>query len=184
MLDPKRPRHRWGAPVPAHQRGYGPQFQRLRRAILRDEPNCRECASEGETTKATHCDHIRPLCLGGATIKSNLQPLCERHSRAKAGREGAHYRHHVKPIVDRKERDTVATNFLTAKHPERGQLWVAIDPEALCSAPAIAERRFASYLAPYESAEAARAALIEAGADPNTIAPEGPRKLGRGKAKA
>lgn len=88
MTDAQRP-HRWGRPTPPAQRGYGLAFQRMRRALMRAEPNCRECAKAGVETKATHCDHVVPKCLGGPDIASNLQPLCSRHALSKTGREGA-----------------------------------------------------------------------------------------------
>jgi 5-methylcytosine-specific restriction protein A len=81
--------HRWGQPTPRTQRGYGAAHDRIRRALLREEPNCRECAKEGRITKANHADHIRPCCLGGSDDRSNYQPLCTAHARSKTGREGA-----------------------------------------------------------------------------------------------
>lgn len=84
--------HRWGRPTAPALRGYGPEHQRIRRALLKREPNCRECAKQGREVKATHADHIVPLCLGGPTVASNYQPLCTLHARSKSGREGAHMR--------------------------------------------------------------------------------------------
>ena len=85
----KTPRpHNWPNTVSRHERGYGLAHDRIRRALLREEPNCRECARYGREVKATHADHIVPRCLGGETVRSNYQPLCTAHARAKSGREG------------------------------------------------------------------------------------------------
>ena len=81
--------HRWRPETSRHVRGYGTTHDRIRRALLRDEPNCRECAKHGRMTKATHADHIIPRCIGGADDRSNYQPLCTAHSLSKSGREGA-----------------------------------------------------------------------------------------------
>ncbi|MFC3786696.1 5-methylcytosine-specific restriction protein A [Sphingopyxis italica] len=81
--------HRWRPIGSPESRGYGTLHRRIRRAMLRDEPNCRECAKEGRTTKASHADHIKPKCLGGGDERTNYQPLCVAHARSKTGREGA-----------------------------------------------------------------------------------------------
>lgn len=81
--------HRWRPTGTRAERGYGVAHDRIRRALLRDEPNCRICAQEGRATKASHADHIVPKCLGGSDDRSNYQPLCLAHSRSKTGREGA-----------------------------------------------------------------------------------------------
>lgn len=81
--------HRWGKPSSRVERGYGAAHDRIRRAMLREEPFCRECAKEGRETKATHADHIVPKCMGGTDERSNYQPLCVSHARSKSGREGA-----------------------------------------------------------------------------------------------
>jgi hypothetical protein len=75
----------------------------------------------------------------------------------------------------------VSTRFLTASHHERGLLWASYDPDALSSAPAVCDRRFGSYLAPHASEAEARQALLEAGCDPRTIAPEPERRGKRGR---
>lgn len=84
----RRQGHGWGKPPSPDQRGYGTPHRRIRQQLFRDEPNCRECAKHGVVTKATHADHIVPKCLGGETVRSNYQPLCTKHSRSKAGKEG------------------------------------------------------------------------------------------------
>lgn len=81
--------HTWRPASSRHDRGYGTAHDRIRRALLRDEPFCRECRRYGRETKATHADHIIPRCLGGESVRSNYQPLCTAHSRSKTGREGA-----------------------------------------------------------------------------------------------
>lgn len=81
--------HGWGTPTPRTARGYGAAHDRVRRALLRDEPFCRECRKEGRETKATHADHIVPKCMGGTDARANYQPLCVAHARSKSGREGA-----------------------------------------------------------------------------------------------
>ncbi|WP_443019849.1 HNH endonuclease [Sphingomonas adhaesiva] len=88
MANSPRP-HRWRPTGTRHERGYGLAHDRIRRALLREEPNCRACAEEGRVTKASHADHIVPRCLGGGNERSNYQPLCVAHSRSKSGREGA-----------------------------------------------------------------------------------------------
>jgi hypothetical protein len=63
----------------------------------------------------------------------------------------------------------------------RAQLWACIDPDSLCATPAIAERRFAAYLAPFVDEAEARQALLEAGADPQTIVAEQRKARRRGR---
>lgn len=84
-----KPSHRWGKPSSRVERGYGTAHDRIRRAMLREEPFCRECAKEDRQTKATHADHIIPKCMGGSDDRANYQPLCVAHARSKSGREGA-----------------------------------------------------------------------------------------------
>jgi len=54
-----------------HRRGYGRAWEKIRLAILREEPLCRGCQGP-----ATCVDHIQPLKQGGTNHKTNLQPLC------------------------------------------------------------------------------------------------------------
>jgi hypothetical protein len=68
--------------------------------------------------------------------------------------------------------------FLIGRHPARGLLWVAVDPKVNFLEPQITESRFAAYLAPYTSEEAAREALIAAGAV-NIEAEQGKRRGAR-----
>jgi len=74
----------------------------------------------------------------------------------------------------------MASRFLTGN---RGVelLWACIDPDSLCSSPAIGERRFAAYLAPFVAEQEARQALLEAGANPDTVTIElRPKRSRRG----
>ena len=53
------------------ERGYGAEYQRLRKELLADNPPCYWCGKP-----ATTADHAIPLALGGANIKTNLVPSC------------------------------------------------------------------------------------------------------------
>ncbi|NBV59713.1 MAG: HNH endonuclease [Rhodobacteraceae bacterium] len=57
-------------PTP-YQRGYDRLWQKIRLAVLREEPLCRSCQQP-----ATCVDHITPLKKGGDHSRWNLQPLC------------------------------------------------------------------------------------------------------------
>lgn len=61
--------------------------ERLRRAIFRGEPLCRQCFAEGRTTLASEIDHIIPLEAGGSNDRGNLQPLCPECHKLKTGAE-------------------------------------------------------------------------------------------------
>ncbi|MCY4115512.1 MAG: HNH endonuclease signature motif containing protein [Caldilineaceae bacterium] len=61
--------------LPAHKRGYDKRWQRIRNAVLANEPLCRHGAEHGRLTAAVPVDHIVPLPLGTHSI-DNLQPLC------------------------------------------------------------------------------------------------------------
>ena len=93
--------HNWRPIGTRYERGYGLKHDRIRRALLRDEPWCRECAKAGKEVKATHADHITPRCLNGPDDRHNYQPLCEPCSRAKSSREGAMMRHRKRGHLDR-----------------------------------------------------------------------------------
>lgn len=69
------------------QRGYGWKHQKARKALLNDEPLCRECTKHKRVNIATIADHIVPLAEGGAQGRANLQPLCTDCSNAKTLRE-------------------------------------------------------------------------------------------------
>ena len=70
--------------------------------------------------------------------------------------------------------------FLRAQGPN-GDLWASIDGQAHHLEGRVCQTRFGSYCAPYESTDAARAALIDAGCDPATISGEiRPKRARRG----
>jgi hypothetical protein len=77
----------------------------------------------------------------------------------------------------------MSTRFLTGKIANAAYsplIWAAYDPNALCSAPIVADRRFPTFLAPHADEAAARAALVDAGCDPASIAEEvRPKRRGR-----
>lgn len=102
-LPPARRRHNFGKPTPPSQRGYGKDHRRLRRALLKDSPMC----VTGCGRAATVADHVKAMCLGGATDASNLQAMCEPCHRSKSGREGAYVRWHVRPGLARNGRAKV-----------------------------------------------------------------------------
>ena len=71
----------------AHARGYGRAWERLRAAVLAEEPLCRECQAAGRVEAATDVDHVKPRARGGTDARSNLQPLCHECHSAKTARE-------------------------------------------------------------------------------------------------
>lgn len=62
-----------------------------------------------------------------------------------------------------KTRTRTSYKFVTAEHPKRGVLWAAIDAATVQVEGQIAERRFAAFLTPFRSREAAETALVAAG---------------------
>ena len=50
--------------------------QRLRAAVLAEEPFCRLCLPLGKRVKADVVDHIVALAMGGSNERSNMQALC------------------------------------------------------------------------------------------------------------
>ena len=75
--------------VSRHARGYGTAWTKLRQSVMAAEPLCRECKVKGKVTAATELDHIVPKAKGGTDDRSNVQPLCAEHHRAKSLRESA-----------------------------------------------------------------------------------------------
>lgn len=62
----------------AAERGYGAEWQRLRKRILkRDNWLCRSCREVGIVKSATNVDHITPRAEGGTEDENNLQSLCK-----------------------------------------------------------------------------------------------------------
>lgn len=61
-----------------------PQWQRLRKKKLSQNPLCEHCEREGRVTPATVVDHIVPIKEGGAALDiNNLQSLCRYHDDVK-----------------------------------------------------------------------------------------------------
>lgn len=76
----RRPDRRLGA----RARGYGSDWERIRAAHLRVQPDCVQCGGLG-----SHVDHITPRRQGGGDDAGNLQTLCARcHSRKTATSDG------------------------------------------------------------------------------------------------
>jgi 5-methylcytosine-specific restriction protein A len=66
-----------------HERGYGAEWDRLRKAILeRDCGVCQACGHLGNEV-----DHKTPKALGGTDDPSNLQTLCTDCHKTKTARE-------------------------------------------------------------------------------------------------
>ena len=71
-----------------HARGYGREWDRLRAAVLADDPFCYLCAERGVVTIARVVDHKRPKWLGGTDDRDNLGGLCNPCNLAKTASEG------------------------------------------------------------------------------------------------
>lgn len=79
----------------AADRGYAADWQRVRLAVLCDEPLCRPCRAAGRVTEATLVDHVTPLSEGGARLdRSNLEPMCVGCHARKTARDKARRRNH------------------------------------------------------------------------------------------
>ena len=63
------------------ERGYGSEWQRIRKAHLEIEPECRHCGAT-----ATDVDHIVSKKHGGSNEHDNLQSLCHKHHSVKTRR--------------------------------------------------------------------------------------------------
>lgn len=80
----------WRERYPDHRtsssaRGYGSEWERVRRAFLAKHKWCTICDEAGVRKLATDVDHIVPRVKGGTDDASNLQALChEHHSRKTA----------------------------------------------------------------------------------------------------
>jgi 5-methylcytosine-specific restriction enzyme A len=60
------------------ERGYGPEWDRLRKRILERDSylcQCKHCKAEGRTTLAHEVDHIVPKSKGGTDDPRNLQSI-------------------------------------------------------------------------------------------------------------
>ena len=70
------------------QRGYGADWQRLRKEILeRDGYQCQPCRRRGLVTAADQVDHIKPKARGGNDDPRNLQSICTKCHRTKTASE-------------------------------------------------------------------------------------------------
>ena len=72
------------------ERGYGWQWQKLRKQILqRDRYLCQHCwrANPPRITQAKEVDHIKPKAKGGTDDPSNLEAICTPCHRAKSARD-------------------------------------------------------------------------------------------------
>lgn len=68
------------------QRGYDRDWDKLRLAVMQDEPLCRRCNDDGRTVAADLVDHIQPIEDGGERLdRANLQPLCRQCHAVKTG---------------------------------------------------------------------------------------------------
>ena len=86
----RRPASNWAATDrgTSHARGYGWQWQKLRRSILdRDKGLCQACMKAGRVSIATHVDHITPKARGGSDAPGNLQALCAECHKEKTAAE-------------------------------------------------------------------------------------------------
>ena len=87
----------WAQQGSAASRGYGAEWQRLRKlALARDAGlcQCRHCKASGVIRFATEVDHIVPKAKGGTDDTSNLQAInAECHKRKTAEDEGKAHRH-------------------------------------------------------------------------------------------
>ncbi len=53
------------------------RWRKIRKAVLNDEPHCRQCRKEGKRVFATDVDHINNRAdRPDDYARSNLQPLC------------------------------------------------------------------------------------------------------------
>lgn len=67
----------WDRNLSRHERGYGYQWDRLRKLVLqRDQHLCQPCIRKGRATPATEVDHITPKAKGGTDDHGNLQAIC------------------------------------------------------------------------------------------------------------
>ena len=78
----------WDHDLSRHERGYGYQWEKLRKGILkRDRYLCQPCERQGIATPATEVDHITPKAKDGTDEHDNLQSICQSCHRAKTKAE-------------------------------------------------------------------------------------------------
>lgn len=74
----------------ATERGYGPQWAKLRARIMRrDAGLCQPCLQAGRVTAAKQVDHIKPKTAGGTDDEGNLQAICTACHKTKTAHEAA-----------------------------------------------------------------------------------------------
>lgn len=67
----------WKHQLSRHERGYGTQWDKLRKRILiRDKYLCQVCLKQGIPTPAKQVDHIIPKAQLGTDDTDNLQSIC------------------------------------------------------------------------------------------------------------
>ena len=118
---------RWrGTPA---ERGYGAEWQRLRRRILKRAPFCQMCGD-----KATQVDHVLPKAQGGTDDEWNLQGLCATCHDAKTLRErGQGQRLPARPMTDQAQVTAIVgpagsgKSYYVAQHSRWGDLIVDLD---------------------------------------------------------
>src|SRR5207253_917152 len=64
-----------------------PNWWKLRKMVLAEEPFCRKCKEEGRIVRATQVDHIIARADGGTDDRENLQGLCDPHGAQKTWQE-------------------------------------------------------------------------------------------------
>ncbi|WP_350339794.1 HNH endonuclease [Sanyastnella coralliicola] len=65
-----------------------PEWRKLRRSVLNENPLCVECEKRGVYKPADVVDHITPYNQGGSFWdRNNLQGLCHSHHNKKSARE-------------------------------------------------------------------------------------------------
>lgn len=71
----------------------------MSRRFLAKSPLCAECQKAGQTTAATHTDHITPIDKGGEWFdEANLQGLCLIHHNRKTAQSGGNATNHKKEV--------------------------------------------------------------------------------------
>jgi 5-methylcytosine-specific restriction protein A len=69
------------------RRGYGRNWQRVRLAVLSEEPLCRDCKAAGRIVEATEVDHVDGDVSN--LDRANLVPKCKPcHSRKTVAQDG------------------------------------------------------------------------------------------------
>lgn len=84
-----------------HERGYGKEWDRLRKQILRrDGGLCLTCLREGATTAAYAVDHVIPKAEGGTDDETNLASICRPHHQAKSAAEAKRGRERITGVKE------------------------------------------------------------------------------------